>query len=127
MSELRGIEWLQIQFIGDSRGSLSLIESNSIPFIPARFFFTKVEGENRERGGHSHKECWQILFCLSGQVDVQVITTNGSKKYALSLDGRALLIPPGIWCKQVFRDVHSVLGVLASHPYDEGDYVYEIL
>jgi hypothetical protein len=127
VSELRQVEWLEIQCLADSRGTLSLIESAVIPFTPARFFFTSVEGENRERGGHSHKECWQLLFCLSGQVDVHVVTTNSTKNYGLSQDGRALLVPPGIWCKQVFRDVNSVLGVIASHPYDAMDYVYEII
>ena len=126
MSELRRVEWLDIQFIEDSRGQLSVIESNLIPFLPDRFFFTTVKGENTERGGHAHRECWQLLFCISGQIDVQVVMTDGSEIYGLSQDGRALLVPPGNWCKQIFRDVHSVLGVIASHPYDAEDYVYEI-
>ena len=126
VSELKLVEWLDIQFIEDSRGQLSVIESNLIPFPPARFFFTAVKGKNRERGGHAHKECWQLLFCISGQVDVCVVSTNGTEIYGLSQDGRALLIPPGNWSKQVFQDNHSVLGVIASHIYDAGDYVYEI-
>lgn len=126
MSELGQVEWLNIQLIEDSRGQLSVIESSQIPFTPARFFITTVKGENRERGGHAHKECWQLLFCITGQIDVHVVTADTSKIYELSQDGRALMIPAGNWCKQIFQDVHSVLGVIASHPYDSEDYVYEI-
>jgi hypothetical protein len=120
------VRWLDIQFIEDNRGQLLVIESAQIPFPPARFFTTSVIGENRERGGHSHKDCWQVLFCISGEIEVQVVTKNSSEIYALKVGGSALLIPAGYWCKQIFRDAHSVLGAIASHAYDAADYVYEI-
>lgn len=127
MNEIEPVEWLDIQHIEDGRGQLSVIESSQIPFSPSRFFMSTVKGENRERGGHSHKECWQLLFCISGQIDVHIVKTDESVIYALSQDGRALLIPAGNWCKQIFRDAHSVLGVIASHPYDSEDYSYSVL
>lgn len=127
MSKLSLVEWLNLQFIEDSRGQLLVVESDQIPFSPARFFMTSVQGDVRERGGHSHKECWQILFCISGEIEVHVVTKKATEVYSLKQDGRALMIPPGYWSKQVFQDVHSVLGAIASHSYDSDDYVYEVL
>lgn len=126
MNELEPVGWLDIQFIEDSRGQLLVIESVQIPFSPTRFFTTSVKGENRERGGHSHKDCWQVLFCISGEIEVQVVRKKSTEIYALKEGGSALLVPPGNWCKQIFRDAHSVLGAIASHAYDAADYVYEI-
>jgi len=125
MNDLLPIEWLDIKFVEDSRGQLSAIESSQIPFPPSRFFITAVKGDSRERGGHSHKECWQVLFCISGEIEVHVVTKHDIRIYSLKQDGRALVIPPGYWCKQIFRNVHSILGVIASHPYDSTDYVYQ--
>ena len=127
MSEMDLVVWLDLQFIEDGRGQLLVIESGQIPFPPARFFMTTVRGEVRERGGHSHEECWQILFCISGEIEVHVVTKKATQIYSLKQDGRALMIPPGYWSKQIFRDVHSVLGAIASHPYDPDDYIYEVL
>ena len=127
MSELDLVEWLNLQFIEDSRGRLLAIDSGQLPFFPSRFFMTSVRGEVRERGGHSHKESWQILFCISGEIEVHVVTKNATEKYSLKQDGCALVIPPGYWSKQVFQDVNSVLGAIASHPYDPDDYVYELI
>jgi hypothetical protein len=126
MSEVNLVEWLDLQFIEDSRGQLLVIESSQMPFSPARFFLTTVLEEVRERGGHSHKECWQILFCISGEIEVHVVTNKATEIYLLKRDGRALMIPPGYWSKQIFRNVNSVLGAIASHQYDSDDYVYEI-
>lgn len=126
MSEVSRVKWLDMQILEDGRGQLTVIESSQIPFTVARFFFTTVKGENRERGGHAHRECWQLLFCITGQIDVHVVTTDGLKIYRLLQDGRSLVVPAGNWCKQIFRDADSVLGVIASHPYDSADYMYEI-
>ncbi len=36
---------------------------------------------------------------------------------------KALYVPPGVWCTQYNFDKSSVLAVVASDPYDPGDYI----
>lgn len=119
-----GPSWIVFETFEDSRGVLEVIESSKLPFRPARFFFTSVNEDGAERGSHAHKECWQILFCLSGEIEVQRVWSSGSEVYHLRANGKALVIPPGNWCREVFITKQSLMGVIASHSYDPTDYMY---
>ena len=118
-------KWLELSTFNDSRGSLTVLDAQCLPFTPSRFFYSSVRNSGDERGGHSHKTCWQILFCLQGLIEVDCTWLGGSSSYTLIAGGSALIIPPGVWCKQIFRTSSSLLGAIASHPYDSSDYIYE--
>ncbi len=118
------VYWIDFEVFNDPRGDLTVVESRRLPFAPARFFFSSVHEDSTERGAHAHKECWQILFCISGEIDVYRTWKSGSEVYHLRSDGKALVVPPGNWCKQVFHSSKSILGVIASHSYNPDDYIY---
>jgi len=125
-NELSPIAWLNLQNHVDDRGLLRVVDLEEIPFTPRRFFSITVSAINQERGGHSHIECWQMLFCVAGDIEVHVSIDESISIFRLSENGPGLVIPPGYWSKQVFQNPSSVLGVMASHPYDPNDYIYEI-
>lgn len=126
MAEVSSPSILKLSTFLDTRGMLTVVEANQLPFIPARYFFSTVHQKFTERGGHSHKTCSQILFCLAGSIHVTCLWGNEKLVVDLSPGIEALLVPPGVWCKQVFTTADSLLGVLASHPYESSDYIYEM-
>ncbi|MGL4410961.1 MAG: sugar 3,4-ketoisomerase [Bacteroidales bacterium] len=112
--------------IPDPRGSLSFIESsNHIPFEINRVFYIYDVPGGASRGAHAHRVLYQFIIAVSGSFEVFV--TDGIKEstYLLKRPYEGLLIPPGIWCE--IRDFSSgaCCLVLASHPYEEEDYIRE--
>jgi len=75
------------------------------------------------RGGHAHKVCHQFLIAMAGSF--LVTTDDGSVKseWELSSPGQGLHVPPGHWVEITPNSSLSVLSVLASHHYDESDYI----
>jgi len=105
-------------------GQLSVFESGAnIPFDIKRVF-TVLAHAQEHRGDHAHRECAQILVCLSGEIEVRCDDGLGGKKSnILRPDTDALLVPPGIWASEIYRKDHSVLLVLCDQGYDPEDYV----
>ena len=78
-------------------------------------------GENR--GGHGHKELQQYLVAASGSFDVVLNDGKQSRKISLNRPYQALHIVPGIWRELENFSSGSICLVLASHLYDENDYL----
>lgn len=109
----------------DLRGRLTAGElpSDGIPFVPKRWFLVYDVPSREVRGEHAHRVCHQFLVCVHGSV--QVAVDDGRRRGEAALDEPTLgvYIPPRIWGSQFRYEKDSVLLVLASHPYDPGDYI----
>ena len=106
-------------------GVLSIFEESNLPFSLRRVFTIKAD-KDEIRGKYAHKECSQILKCVSGEVDV--ILKDGFSKEILTLnvmDG-GILIPPGIWAEQIYKQDGTVLLVLCDQLYSENDYIRSV-
>lgn len=119
----------QVQIVNYPRiaavdGQLSIFESGAnIPFDIKRVF-TVLANANELRGQHAHKDCSQILVCLSGEIIVHCDDgLGGTCSHALRRDTQALLVPPGIWASEEYRFDNSVLLVLCDLGYDPADYI----
>lgn len=113
-----------IPLVRDMRGNLAAREvGRGLPFTPERYFVILDVPTKEVRGEHAHKECHQLLVCLKGTVNC--VVDNGSERHEVVLDTpeKALHIPPLIWGTQYKYTEDAVLLVLASHPYDAGDYI----
>lgn len=108
----------------DARGPLAILGQDEapLPFVPSRIFFTYKANEHA-RGAHAHRVCEQILICTSGRLEVLV--SDGKSEEVISLTGpeQGLHIGPMVWAEQFDHLPDTVLLVLASHPYDENDYI----
>lgn len=113
--------FLPVQKISDIRGVLSVLEMPN--FETKRFFWIRSLDPLLKRGGHGHKECTQILFAVSGEIELEVVNVGRSQKVVLNESSDALLVPPGYWVEMKFKDENSVLGVLADRVYEENDYI----
>lgn len=75
------------------------------------------------RGGHAHKDLYQIIIAISGSF--RVILDDGFNKveYYLNDPNKGLLIVPGIWRELDLFSSGGTCMVLASELYNEEDYI----
>lgn len=124
MSKIPGVKEISLTTASDIRGHLTVAQWNQhLPFEPKRVFFVHHVPSVRVRGEHAHKECQQILVSLSGSVNVVVDNAEVREEYILDDCSRGLFIPAGIWASQYRYSSDAVMGVFASHDYDEADYI----
>ena len=110
--------------VPDLRGELVAAEVESdVPFVPRRVFLVHSVPSRRVRGEHAHRECAQFLVAVSGSVRVVVETRDSRREVLLDAPHKGLLIEPMTWGVQYNYSPDAVLMVLASHPYDENDYI----
>ena len=110
--------------IGDDRGVLVALEQfKNIPFGIKRIYYIYGNKQNLARGFHAHKELQQVLICVSGSCNV--ILDNGIEKYKYHLNkpNQGLLVDRLIWREMNDFSEDCILLVLASHYYDENDYI----
>lgn len=117
------IQLIELPFFKEENGELVVVEGGiNIPFQIARIFNVRAS-DNNIRGQHAHKACTQFLICSTGVV--QVNCDNGVKKLSYLLDqpNVGLLIPPGVWSDQIYKNSQSVLTVLCDRPFEAEDYI----
>ncbi|MBL7903266.1 MAG: WxcM-like domain-containing protein [Bacteroidia bacterium] len=121
ISDCRVIELAQI---GDRNGHITVVTNNSeIPFAVKRVFYLYDIPGGESRGAHAHKECHQFLVAVSGAFEV--VLDDGKNKRSVHLNNpkTGLHIVPGIWASEVNFSSGSICLVLASHNYEETDYI----
>jgi len=115
---------IELPKIHNPAGNLTVIQNgNFLPFDVKRVYYLYDVPGGSERGGHAHKKLYQLLIAVSGSFDVVVDDGKGKKKVQLNRPYYGLLIPPGIWREIINFSSGSVCLVLASHKYDETDYI----
>lgn len=119
----RGVLVTERPMFSDLRGSLTVTEVDELPFTPVRFFTVYGVPSKEIRGEHAHRQCAQLLTCVSGSV--RVLWDDGTERGEVMLDSptRTMLLPPRVWGSQFGFTADAVLTVAASHPYDPDDYI----
>lgn len=108
----------------DPRGNLTYIyNSVQVPFDIRRVFYIYDVPAGKDRGAHAHRECWQFIIAASGAFKVTVDDGHESREYTLDRPYFGLLVPPGIWAHEHSFSSGALCLVLASHPFDENDYI----
>lgn len=116
--------YITLPKIGDRNGQITAINNNAeIPFEVNRVFYLYDIPAGEDRGAHAHKECHQFLVAASGSFDVEVDDGTNKKIFSLNQPNIGLHIPPGIWAAEINFSSGAICLVLASHPYQESDYI----
>jgi dTDP-4-dehydrorhamnose 3,5-epimerase-like enzyme len=123
MTKIADIQILSIPKIHDTRGNLSVIEGDVIPFAMKRVYYLYDVPSGAERGGHSHKVQQEFLVALSGSFDVVLTDGQDQKTVTLNKPNEGLLIPNGIWRELENFSSGSVCLVIASDVFEEADYL----
>ncbi len=125
-SRVRGVVLRRVTRADDMRGSLVAVSfAEQVPFTPARIFTVFGVPGREVRGTHAHRECAQMLICLTGSM--VCVADDGTDREQFTLDDPALVLylPPMTWGTQYAYSADAHLLVLASHPYDSADYIRE--
>ena len=122
-AKILNIKQFLISNYSEENGYLIVVESKKdIPCSIQRSFVV-FAGANQVRGQHAHKKCSQFLICLNGSVDVKCDDGRKKSSYSLTNPFQGLLIPPGIWSEQIYKDANSILLVLCDRKYEVEDYI----
>ena len=114
---------IDIAKVSSDKGSLSFVEAElSVPFDIKRVYYTYDIPSGAERGGHAHKELYQLVVAASGSFNVIIDDGKNQVTHFLNNPRKGLLITPGIWREINEFSTGSVVLVMASELYDEGDY-----
>lgn len=108
----------------DKEGNLTFMYENvHIPFPINRVFYSYDIPGGEDRGAHAHKECHQFLIAASGSFEVALDDGTNKRTVLLNRPFWGLHVPPGIWASEQGFSSGSICLVLASHGYDEDDYI----
>ena len=105
-------------------GNITVIENGiNIPFDVKRIYYLYDVPSGEERGGHAHYELEQYIIAASGSFDVVLDDGINRRRILLNRPNLALHIVPGLWRELDNFSSGSICMVLASHTYDESDYI----
>ncbi|HEX8546727.1 MAG TPA: FdtA/QdtA family cupin domain-containing protein [Cytophagaceae bacterium] len=105
-------------------GNITVIENSiNIPFEVSRVFYLYDIPGGESRGAHAHKECHQFLIAASGAFEIHLDDGKTQKTIQLNQPYMGLHIPPGIWAAEINFSSGVICLVLASHNYNEEDYI----
>ena len=106
------------------KGNISVIDNGELlPFDVQRVYYLYDVPGGESRGGHAHKELRQLLVAANGSFSVTLSDGEKTKTFNLNRPYQGLLIVPGIWRELDNFSSGSVCLVLASHKYEESDYI----
>ena len=115
---------IELPKIKNRSGNLTAIQNSiEIPFDIKRIFYLYDIPGGEDRGAHAHIECHQFLIAGSGSFDVLLDDGISKKLVTLNQPNQGLHIPPRIWASEINFSSGSICLVLASHKYDENDYI----
>jgi hypothetical protein len=115
---------INLSQFGDRMGHFSSV-SNSIefPFSVKRIFYLYDIPGGESRGAHAHKDCHQFLVAICGSFEVLIDDGRDKRQVLLNRPDLGVHIPPGIWASEVNFSTGAICLVMASHFYDELDYI----
>lgn len=110
--------------VGDRSGHITPVNNNvEVPFEIKRIFYLYDIPGGESRGAHAHKDCHQFLIAASGAFEILLDDGKTQRQVLLNRPNLGLHIPPGIWASEINFSAGSICLVLASHEYDELDYI----
>ena len=108
----------------ERKGNISVVENNQdIPFEVRRAYYLYDVPGGESRGGHAHKELSQLIIAASGSFTVTLDDGRVKRTFTLNRPYQGLYVVPGIWRTLDDFSSGAVCLVLASHEYDEQDYI----
>ena len=122
--KVSGCRWVDVRGASDPRGTVSFIETGiDLDFTIRRAFWIHGVPVGQPRGHHAHREVRLAMIAVAGGADL--VLDDGTVRETVRLDrpDRAMLVEPWVWHELVDFAADSVILVMASHNYDEADYI----
>jgi len=117
---------LPLDKIHNRAGNITIVEGEAtVPFPVKRIYYLYDVPGGEERGGHAHRNLYQIIVAAGGSFEVLLDDGKNKKIVRLNRPNYGLLVVPGIWRELFEFSSGSVCLVLASLKYSEEDYIRE--
>ncbi len=117
---------LPLSKIHNRAGNITIVEGErNVPFEIKRIYYLYDIPGGEDRGGHAHKVLTQLIVAAGGSFDVKLDDGVNKKIVTLNRPDYGLYIVPGIWRELMEFSSGATCLVLASHIYDESDYLRE--
>lgn len=116
-------ELITIPKINDPRGSIAVIENSVVPFEVKRVYYLFDVPSYARRGGHAHKEQFELLIPLSGSFNVVLKDGKSFELVTLNKPDIGLLIKSNVWRELENFSSGAVCLVLSSGIFNEADYI----
>mgnify|MGYP005989260173 CR=1 FL=1 len=115
---------IDVSKVHNEAGNITVVENEqNIPFQVKRVYYLYDVPGGEVRGGHAHYELEQYIVAASGCFDVILDDGKNRKRVTLNRPNIALHIVPGLWRELENFSSGSICLVLASHKYEEKDYI----
>lgn len=101
----------------DSRGTLTVLAAEEVPFTPRRTYVLHGIPVGAIRGGHANRTQTRLLVLISGRATV--ILDDGRSVQTIPLCASdSLLIPPAVWHEIEVDEPATVILVFANGDHD---------
>lgn len=115
---------LPLSKIHNRAGNITIVEGQTnIPFDIRRIYYLYDIPGGEDRGGHAHKELYQLIVAASGSFNVLLDDGQNKKIVMLNRPDYGLLVVPGIWRELFEFSSGAICLVLASNKYEKEDYI----
>jgi dTDP-4-dehydrorhamnose 3,5-epimerase-like enzyme len=94
-----------------------------VPFQIQRVYWIYDVPSGEVRGGHAYLELEEFFVALSGSFDVVLNDGRVEERVTLNRAYSGLYVPRLVWRSLESFSTNAVCLILASRPYDEGDYI----
>ncbi|NED99854.1 WxcM-like domain-containing protein [Phytoactinopolyspora halotolerans] len=111
--------------VGQARGTLTHAHVGAgLPFTVRRVMVVRDVPAGGHRGDHGHRTLHELLICVAGSCDVLLDDGLGCRVVVHLADPSVTAyVAPAVWTAQFNHSPDAVLVILASAPYDPGDYI----
>jgi hypothetical protein len=117
---------LPLNKIHNRAGNITIVEGlTNVPFEIKRLYYLYDIPGGEARGGHAHKNLYQLIVAASGSFDVLLDDGRNKKVVTLNRPDYGLMVVPGIWRELMEFSSGAICLVLASEKYDVTDYMRE--
>ena len=123
-TSIKDCSLIKLNKISNLNGNISIVEENAtFPFKIERIYYLYDVPNHESRGGHAHKELYQLIVAASGSFNISIFDGLSKISFFLNKPNEGLLIVPGIWRELDQFASGSICLVLASKFYNEDDYI----
>ncbi len=119
-----GCRWVDIPGASDPRGTVTFCETGkSVDFPMRRVFWIHGVTVGQNRGHHAHRDCRLAIVAAAGAATLVLDDGRVRERVRLDRPNRGVLVETWVWHELVDFAADSVILVMASHNYDEADYI----
>lgn len=124
VSDIHNCNVIELPRVHNRAGNITVFQNEAgQPFSVRRVYYLYDVPGGAERGGHAHKNIFQLIVAAGGSFDVILDDGKSRKIVPLNRPYYGLIVIPGIWRELVNFSSGAVCLVLASEKYDPEDYI----